>query len=50
MYDVYIKMFMEMELLEGETLQGCGGCGYPWIYPRVEDMPWMHPQMCDISV
>jgi len=44
------KMFMEMELLEGETLQGCRGYGYPWIYQCVDNVPWMHPQMCDISV
>ena len=30
------KMYMEMELLEGETLQGCRGYGYLWIYPCVD--------------
>jgi len=34
------KMYMEMELLEGETLQGCRG--YVYMYPCVEDMPWIH--------
>jgi len=30
------EMYMEMELLEGETLQDCRGYGYPWIYPCVD--------------
>ena len=29
-------MYMEMKLLEGETLESRSGYGYPWIYPCVD--------------
>jgi len=30
------KLYMEIELLEEETLQSCCGYGYSWIYPCVD--------------